>query len=65
MRLVIVARMELNMGISIDAKDADPAIAKRIDEIVAEEAPTFVETIRRRLAAEGVTDLKMNAAEPE
>jgi len=53
------------MSVAIDAKGADPDLAKRIDEIVAEEAPAFVEAVRRRLAAEGVTDLKANARDSE
>lgn len=55
--------MELNMTIDYDVKDTTPEVEAALEEIVAEETRSFVETIRRRLAAEGVTDISMNMRE--
>jgi hypothetical protein len=55
--------VELDLSISYDVKDADPRIEKILEEIVGEEARGFAETIRQRLAAEGVQDITMNLTE--
>ena len=55
--------MNLNMTIDYEVTDTTPQLEKALEEIVAEEARGFAETLRRRLAAEGVSDLTMNLTE--
>jgi hypothetical protein len=55
--------MRLNMSIDFVVEDADPEVESQIEQVVAEEARGFAETVRRRLAAEGVADISMNLRE--
>lgn len=55
--------MRLNLTIDYDVEDVNPEVEAALEEIVAEEARGFAETIRRRLAAEGITDIAMNLTE--
>ena len=52
-------RMELKLSIDFDVTDADPDVEALLEKIIAEEARGFSETVRRRLEAEGVTDISM------
>ena len=55
--------MRLEMNISYDLKDADQEVEELLSDIVAEEAHGFAETIRGRLAAEGVRDIQMSVSD--
>lgn len=55
--------MNLKMTIDWDLTDADPGVEEQLEEIVAEEARGFIENIRQRLAAAGVTDINMKLTE--
>jgi hypothetical protein len=55
--------VQLNLIIDWDLTDADKEVEAALEEIVAEEARTFTENIRRRLAQAGVTDIEMNLRE--
>jgi hypothetical protein len=55
--------MKLNMAIDWDVEDVDADVKDALEEVIAEEARAFGETIRRRLAAEGITDITMNLRE--
>jgi hypothetical protein len=43
-----------------EVEDTTPEVEAVLEEIVAEEARGFAETLRQRLAAEGVEDIEMN-----
>jgi hypothetical protein len=55
--------VRLSLSIDYDVADADPEVEAVLEEIVAEEARGFGETVRRRLAAEGVRDIEMTVTE--
>jgi hypothetical protein len=55
--------MNLNMTINWEVQDADAEVESALEEVIAEEARSFTEAIRRRLAAEGITDISMNLTE--
>jgi hypothetical protein len=55
--------VNLNLTIDYEVTDTTPELEEALEEIVAEEARGFAETLRRRLAAEGVSDLTMNLKE--
>jgi hypothetical protein len=55
--------MKLNMSIDYDVEETSPEVKTALEEIIGEEARAFVEAIRRRLAAEGVTDINLNLAD--
>jgi hypothetical protein len=55
--------MELNLSIDYEVKDSNPEVEAALEDIIAEEARSFAETIRRRLATEGVADINMNLTE--
>jgi hypothetical protein len=53
----------VNLTIHYEVTDTGPELEEALEEIVAEEARGFAESLRRRLAAEGVSDLTMNLKE--
>ncbi len=55
--------MELSMSIDWDVQDADSEVKSALEEIIGEEARAFTETIRQRLAAEGIRDISMKLTE--
>jgi hypothetical protein len=55
--------MKLDMTINYHVEDTDPEVEEILEEAVAEEARGFVEAVRRRLTAAGVTDISMNLSE--
>ncbi len=55
--------MHLNMTIDYEVTDTTPEVEAALEEIVAEETRAFAETVRRRLAAEGVENISMNLNE--
>lgn len=55
--------MKLNLSISFEVEETDPQVEAVLDEIIAEEARGFAETVRQRLAAEGVSDIQMTVSE--
>ena len=55
--------MKLTMSINYEVQDTDAEAEAILEEIVADEARVFVETVRRRLAEAGVTDLTMDMSE--
>jgi hypothetical protein len=55
--------MNLNLTIDYEVTETTRELEEALEDIVAEEARGFAETLRRRLAAEGVTNLTMNLKE--
>lgn len=55
--------MRLTMSITYDVSETTPEAEAILETIVGEESRAFAETVRRRLADAGVTDLRMSMAE--
>jgi hypothetical protein len=55
--------VRLNLTIDFDVTETTPEAEEILDQIVAEEARTFIEVVRRRLEDAGVTDINMNMSE--
>lgn len=55
--------MHLSMNINYDVQDANKEVEAILEEIIGEEARSFAETVRQRLAAEGVKDIHMSTQE--
>jgi hypothetical protein len=55
--------MKLTMGIDWDVEETSPEVKAMLEEVIGEETRGFAETIRRRLAAEGITDMTMTLRE--
>ena len=52
--------MKLNMTIEHEVTDTTPEVKKLLEEIVSDEARSFVAAVRRRLEEAGVEDISMS-----
>jgi hypothetical protein len=55
--------VRLNLAIDYDVTQTTAEAEEILDQIVAEEARTFIEVVRRRLEDAGVTDINMTMSE--
>ena len=55
--------MKLEMNINYEVREAETEIEDFLSDVVAEEARDFVRNVERRLAAEGVTDIRITTEE--